>query len=233
LKYTDPQGLDVTLEGTDQQLYIDDLNGRRNAKFKVANVNGKVTIEDSKGKALNDKALAKLGGSLKGGEQGLFLAITDKNTHATIDTGNGQAQSNITFGLAVAPGKNAIDYTDVAALNKAGNRDLNVSAHETVEAYATASGLKPFGANSAHDFAGGYFPGFFPVIGGVSYGAPDQGGNVTSYTADIVQQNNANNVMRVRGEFVTPQPIASLPPVATSGIFNLPPSHIKEVTPKK
>lgn len=74
LKYTDPTGLDVTLEGTEKEAYINGLNTRDEKKFTVKNVDNKVTIVDAKGNALGKAALAELGKTLSGGEKELFNA---------------------------------------------------------------------------------------------------------------------------------------------------------------
>jgi RHS repeat-associated protein len=160
LKFTDPTGLDVTLGGTEQGDYIDTLNKRDKHAFTVASINNKVTIVDAKGNALGKDALAALGKSLSGGEKELFNAITDTKVHAVIDTGDGQPDENVLFGrndqaAGRGPaGRNTLDMSEIKLLdapeNKGGLTAADAVAHETLEAYANASGKSP---GDAHAYA--------------------------------------------------------------------------------
>jgi RHS repeat-associated protein len=148
LKFTDPTGMDVTLEGAQQADYITSLNQRDDKKFTVANVGNKVRIVDDKGKQYDADGLKALGDSLSDGEKELFNAITDENNHAVIDTGNGQPDDSIDFGRNDAAeaggpeGRNTLDMTEMKLLdspsNKGGLPSGDAVAHETLEAYASA-----------------------------------------------------------------------------------------------
>ena len=169
LKYTDPTGMDVALEGAQTADYITDVNNRSGAKFKVANIGNMVRIVDDKGKALDKAALNALGKTLSGGEKELFNAITDDKTHATIDTSNGKPNDEVTFGRSDmtyengTTGRNTLDMSEIKLLDSPENKGkggLSASdavCHETLEAYKTAGGASP---QEAHDYAGKYFGKF-------------------------------------------------------------------------
>ena len=170
LKYTDPTGMEVLLEGTQQAHYIASLRKRDNAKFKVENVGGFVRIVDDKGKVLDKDALDALGKTLSGGEKELFTAISDDKTRAVIDTGDGQPNDMVDFGSndnrsnGGPKGRNTLDMPEMKMLdgekNNGGMTSGSAVAHETLEAYGSAKGMS---WEDAHNYAGKAFGMFEPV----------------------------------------------------------------------
>jgi RHS repeat-associated protein len=164
LKFIDPSGMEIALEGKEQKAYITDLNNRDNHKFATDSINDKVKIVDDKGKPLDDAALKELGKTLSGGELELFKAITDNKVTATIDTGDGQPNDKVDFGGSDMlepggkPGRNTLDMSEMKLLdapeNKGGMSSGNAVAHETLEAYATAQRQS---WPTAHAYATKYF----------------------------------------------------------------------------
>jgi RHS repeat-associated protein len=211
MKFTDPTGLDVALEGTQQGEYVNDLNKRDKAAFTVANINNKVTIVDAKGNALGKAALKALGKTLSGGEAELFKAITDTKTHATIDTGNGQPNENVLFGrndmeaIGGARGRNTLDMSEIKLLdspeNKGGISAGDAVAHETLEAYVNAQGKSP---DAAHDFAGQHFGSIeqIPSSQGLT-GHPDFFGRYRTGVADfyVLKPDGSCPIMRTMVTF--------------------------------
>jgi RHS repeat-associated protein len=169
MKYTDPSGREVYVDGdrAATEAYISSLNSRGDGKqFKVANIGGKVTIVDDKGKALDKAALKALGSTLSGGEKELFNALTDEINCAVINAGTMQSNDQVTFGRnelgagTGSRGMNTLDMPEMKLLDSPENKGQgglssgDAVAHETVEAYLTATGMKP---DAAHERAGDAF----------------------------------------------------------------------------
>jgi RHS repeat-associated protein len=169
LKYTDPSGMEVYVDGdrAATEAYISSLNSRGDGKqFKVANIGGRVTIVDDKGKELSKAAKEALAKNLSGGEAELFKALTDTNTCAVIHAGSMQSNDQVTFGQNASEagtgpaGVNTLDMPEMKLLDASENKGQgglssgDAVAHETVEAYLTATGMKP---NDAHNRAAGSF----------------------------------------------------------------------------
>nr|MBA3243096.1 RHS repeat-associated core domain-containing protein [Acidobacteriota bacterium] len=209
LKFTDPSGLDVTLEGVNQGDYMTHLSTK--VSFKIANINNKVTIVDNKGKALGKAALKELGKSLSGGEAELFKAITDTKNHAVIDTGKAGANDEVLFGGNDATnkngpaGRNTLDMSEINLLdspeNKGGLSAGDAVAHETLEAYASAQGQS---FPEAHEYAGKHF-GKFDGAGKWDFpGTPEPfTGKYNSGTLDfnVVKANGSKATMRADVNF--------------------------------
>jgi RHS repeat-associated protein len=224
LKYTDPSGLDITIDGSRKDEYLKYL--REKLSFKIESINNKVTVVDAKGNALGKDALAALGKTLKGGEAELFKAITDTQHHAVIDTGGAQSDDGVNFGRndqasgAGPAGRNTLDLNEIALLdapeNAGGLTGADVVAHETLEAYASSQGQS---FNDAHDYASKYFgeirriPNTFGVLGRQEFGTGVYRKGTLSF--DVLRPDKRPVVMRTTLEFTngfspkmlgTPQP---------------------------
>jgi RHS repeat-associated protein len=226
LVFIDPHGLDVTVvdkttDGSGANQYKQTLNGRKGGKFLIGyDKNGGVIIVDAKGNALGKDALKALGKSLSGSEKGLFTAITDTKNHATIDLV--RKDGNVDFGRFDGNGKNTIDLGDLDVLDKAENvgfTSAQVIGHETLEAYAAATGLKE---GASHNFANGLFPGLDATL---STNYAYYGGLIYRSISEIPIHNSSTHV-KVTKELVTPIPYITAPGGAISPVGKTTPSHI-------
>ncbi|MGH9874727.1 MAG: RHS repeat-associated core domain-containing protein [Pyrinomonadaceae bacterium] len=231
LKFLDPNGLDVTLEGIEQDEYRTGLNARKGAAFQVGvNKNNQVVIVDKDGNELSKKALNGLAKTLSGGEKELFNAITDQNRHVTIDTGDGTRNSGVFFGRFDGNGHQTLDFSDIKQLDAPGNSsgpnfsNSDVLTHETLEAYY---GTMPSSAdvNSAHQATNPFFPGLDPIPNS-GFARPTCivcGTLISSATTDWQVHGNSAIKMRITTEYISPVPAASLPqPVHVIKVEKLP-----------
>ncbi len=142
LRFVDPQGLDITVTGNQQDQYMKDLQaGIQSFQVKM-NASGVVEID---GEIPPDWAMS-------GSDKELYTAITDTEHHATIVTCSGNP--DVDFGGFWGGGTNAIDFQDVNLLdsprNAGGMTSAQVVGHETLEAYGASQGQS---LNDAHQYA--------------------------------------------------------------------------------
>jgi len=216
LKFRDPTGLDIAVDGCEQDQYQKRLQALVSFNIKLAfdkNKNLKVGIVDANGNTLDQKALKALGKTLKGGEKELFNAITDSKNHVTIDTGNGLANPRIFFGdgKSNSGGTNKLDFTDINQLdnpkNAGGFSSSQVIGHETLEAYAKSKGDS---FDDAHNYANQYYGGLEqPSAGTPHFDA--QNANLISVTADFPIHGGGGVNARITLQFVTPIPVQAIP----------------------
>jgi len=210
LKFIDPSGLDITVTGTEQDDYKTRLQQDVSFKVQINSKTNKVEIVDDKGNVLDKKALKTLGKTLKGGEKGLFNAITDTKNHVTIDTVRNDA--GVFFGRFDGGGKNTIDFGDVDLLdnpkNAGGFSAGQAVGHETLEAYAASKGK---GLTKAHAFANQFFGGLRPAIppGTPIFDATNA--HLTGVTTEFPVIGKPGVNAKVTMQFVTPIPVAAIP----------------------
>jgi RHS repeat-associated protein len=164
LKYTDPTGEDVAVNGSDADItsYENDLNKRlEKSKLKVKVVKGRLTI------------VGKTPKNLKGDALKLVKAIQNKDKTANISLVRNDGQ--VDFGSAYSLDKDGnlstsnqrIDYAELGILNSAkidGYDSSVVAMHETLEAIGIQIDGKS--KEKAHDEAGDLgYPGLEPAVG--------------------------------------------------------------------
>jgi RHS repeat-associated protein len=209
LSLTDPTGLDFEFRGKDKDKFVDDINNRDKAQFKIKLTDkGIVEIVDK------DKVdVSKLSKT----EKAMFDAINDTE-HRGILVGI-DAQPGIDFGgflgkpyvlASNGAGINLIDTSDVSLLRDADKTAAGeVMSHEMMEAYASAtSGSLDY--DTVHKEASKLFPE--PTFTETN-SLPNEKGKstMTGYTAVWTWTRPDKDIsVRVTYTFVTPIPRASI-----------------------
>lgn len=131
----------ITVNGSMQREYTSELHKRISFKVEVNPETNKLEIIGRNGKALNDTQLEAFGKTLKEVDRAVFDAITDKQHHMTIETGDGKDNPSVFFGREMGA-THHIDFADLAKLDKAkvALSGADVVLHETLEAHAQAKG---------------------------------------------------------------------------------------------
>jgi len=159
LKFTDPTGLDISVDGARADDYYKRL--QQDASFKISNEKGKVIIVDAKGNKLSNKDLKALGKTLSGGDKEIFNAITDTKHHVTIHAIDGATDSSILFGNSDHHGTHTIAFGQAELLdqpqNAGGVTSAQLVGHETLEGYYESTGMSH---DDAHVRVNPMFPGF-------------------------------------------------------------------------
>ena len=154
VRFTDPDGLDVRVDGDEWEWALGQLGNGLSFKVTQLKKGGLVQIVDSNGKVLDNKkdaaALAKIKEGLNDEESALFEAITDTKNHATLNAVKND--DNVDIGSIIKPGQNGVDRPEAEMLAKSdgqgGFTTQSIVRHELLEAYGIASGLSP---SVAHD----------------------------------------------------------------------------------
>lgn len=212
LKYVDPNGMDITVNGNATDEYLKRLQQDVSFQIQLNSQSSKVIIVNKDGQALGKKELDALGKGLKGGEKELFKAITDTKNHVTIETV--QKDSGVFFGAFRGGGKNTVDASDLQALdspqNAGGFSGGQAVGHETLEAYKASQG---YGYDESHDYANKYFGGLGKPVGNGTPIFDAKGANLIGVTADFPVVGRSGVNARVTMQFVTPIPVQSLPKI--------------------
>jgi RHS repeat-associated protein len=200
LRFSDPTGLDIAVKCADQancKTATDQVNGRKDGKFKVAI--GKDGKWHPVGKVDANK--------LKGAEKAFYNALTDTKTHATLSVVSGDGK--VFFGTSTGKGTNTVDVADTAQLAGAGLSPGTAVAHEAMEAYATAGdpnyAADPNASRSAAH-RNDPFPGF-TLLGGGGHAVVEDG-NLTGYQYTL-RDNGTQAQYQVNTTLETPIPTAS------------------------
>jgi RHS repeat-associated protein len=150
VKFTDPTGLDITLNCDTKancEKAVADFNNRKGAQFKVElGKDGKLRVV----KGSQAKDLSKAEGALLG-------AINDTQNHATINVSGNTGQFE--FGVHNGAGVNSVDLGNLSKLdspsNEGGLNSGDALAHEALDAYYSLS----MGAEAADWAAAALYPG--------------------------------------------------------------------------
>jgi hypothetical protein len=192
LKFSDPDGLDITCGGDRCDDYLKALS--KDVSFNIDyDKDGKVvTVGD-----IDQKSLSK-------SDKAFLNAIDDTKHHVTINAVGGEKDTSTFFGKE--SGSNHTINFDQAALldnpkNAGGMTSSGLVGHETLEAYSQS---KNNTFDDAHDWAATLgFPGMTPV-GGTPYRA---GGMVLGINGNYKIQ-GTNTVERINKRYATPIPQA-------------------------
>ena len=151
-RHTDPTGLDITFNGLDADLLVDDLNHRKKAQFQVKRDKSGLLQVDGK---VDPSKLNK-------SERALYNAVTDTQHHAVIE-GIGE-NKDVDFGSfggernPPTPGTNYVDTSDMKLLRNADQTSAGEAVgHEVMEAFSSAVNPSESYAQ-AHADASQYFP---------------------------------------------------------------------------
>jgi hypothetical protein len=204
LKLIDPLGLDITVNGSEQDEYAKRLQS--DVSFRIDfGKDIKIVIVDTNGKALDKDALKALGKTLKGAEKELFNAITDEKHHVAINAIDGSKDPSVFFGRSNGA-EHTIAFGQAALLdqpkNAGGMTSTQLVGHETLEAYYESKGVTLV---DAHNYANRFFAGF--NADPVYHTQRVQGNMVLGLIGDS-RIAGTRTTERITYEFVTPVPRA-------------------------
>ena len=199
LKYIDPTGLDIEINGDERQWAFDEFSKGLSFNTALSDKN-KVVILDKDGKQLDNekdkKALNKMLKGMKDGpEKELFKAIIDTKNHGVLTAHT--RDDDVDIGETKGVGKNAVDRGEVEILAKrekeGGFSASDVVRHEAMEAYLTAKSGKPTSIDSDPHFKNP-FPGLIPT-------AERRTGNTGFLDATILPGSKAKGTYTFKKEF--------------------------------
>jgi RHS repeat-associated protein len=209
LKFSDPTGLDIAVEGDASADYINRLQDDVSFKVHLNTKTNKVEIIDANGNALDKNQLKALAKTLHGKDKEFFKAITDTKHHVTINAIQ-KGNSSVTFGSSDAPhkGHHTIAFDQANLLDAPGNAGGMTSAqlagHETLEGYYESKGKS---YKKAHKAANLFFPGLDPN----GNGSPGAMTATDLLSIDLEFTVHGTNVTEViEFKFDTPIPIQSI-----------------------
>ncbi len=199
LKFIDPDGLEIAVKcqiEADCTKTVDDLNGRKDAKFQTELKNGRLKVVGEVDKK-----------SLSGSELALYNAITNTETVATLEVVS--SSDKIHFGYSALN-----NIPPVTGLNKVDRADLNqvdqvvageLVGHEILEAFFSKQGLPNY--NLAHALA----DKFFGQIRVEQIGGLPEGARVATSVQATLNFQRLGTKIPIEITLTTPQPAESLP----------------------
>ena len=208
LKYIDPTGLDIEINGDERQWAFDEFSKGLSFKTTLSDKN-KVVILDKDGKQLDNekdkKALNKMLKGMKDGpEKELFKAIIDTKNHGVL-TANTR-DDDVDIGETKGVGKNSVDRAEVEMLGKhekdGGFSASDVVRHEAMEAYLSAKSGKPVyvpGGVPGKDYdSDSHFKNPFPGLTSTDPGR--RSGNFSFYDVTILPGSKAKGSYTIKKE---------------------------------